>query len=258
MPTRIHITTESIEPSASKWDSTYTTVWSNSADWEATFGSAGSDLAVRALTANWESTYTTFKDASSTFLTSETDSQTLTFSEGSKELSISNGNTVSLSALVDLNAGDIEVRALTANWESTYTTFKDASSTFLTSETDSQVLSFNEGSQALSISNGNTVSLSALVDLNAGDAEVRALTANWESTYTTVQSNSGIWDYQGTDIKDLSANWESTYTTYSSNSSEYIKTDTSNSTPGLSAVTMIIAVSALPAIQEPNTLYILI
>jgi hypothetical protein len=108
---------------------------------------------------------------------------------------------------------DSEVRSLTANWESTYTTFKNVSSTFLTSETDSQTLTFDEGTKDLTISNGNTVSLSALIDLNAADSEVRALTANWENTYTTVQTNSGSWGSGGSsDIIDLA--FKTAYTTY--------------------------------------------
>jgi hypothetical protein len=50
----------------------------------------------------WNKAYdigTAYQAISSTFLTSETDSQTLTFTESSAELSISNGNTISLSSL---------------------------------------------------------------------------------------------------------------------------------------------------------------
>jgi hypothetical protein len=45
-----------------------------------------------------------------------------------------------------------------ANWDSVYTTFKDASSTFITS-TDSQTLSFNDITNQISISNGNSILL---------------------------------------------------------------------------------------------------
>ena len=82
------------------------------------------------------------------------------------------------------------VKSLSADWESTYTTFKNVSSTFLTSETDSQTLAFDEGSKELSISNGNMVSLSSLVNNTGIDTELRALSTNWESTFTAVQSNS--------------------------------------------------------------------
>jgi len=52
----------------------------------------------------WNEAYnigTAYQSVSSTFLTAETDSQTLTFTQSSVQLSITNGNTVSLSALDD-------------------------------------------------------------------------------------------------------------------------------------------------------------
>ena len=76
------------------WNESYSLIQSNSAT---NWNYQGTDL--KALSSNWESTYTTFRDASSTFLTSETDSQTLSFDEGTKDLTISNGNTVSLSGI---------------------------------------------------------------------------------------------------------------------------------------------------------------
>jgi hypothetical protein len=199
----------------------------------------------------WNEVYTSYSTASSTFLTSETDSQTLTFDEETKDLSISNGNTVSLSSLredlsvylplsggtvtgnlsvlgnLDVGIGEtytlfvndykVGINTETPNeeltvvgdisatgvvyadggssilWNSVYTSYSTASSTFLTSETDSQTLSFDETTKDLSISNGNTVSLSALVDASAIDTGVRQLTANWESTYNTVSALSAEW-----------------------------------------------------------------
>jgi len=188
MPTRIHVTTESLQPSAERWNSTYTT----------------------------------FRAVSSLF-TSSSSIQTLEFNQLTNELSILGGNIVSLSSLADTGLGmDTAVRSLTsqwnstyttvnansavvwnyqgtdlkdlsANWQETYTTFKNASSTFLTCETDSQTLAFDELSKDLSISNGNVVSLSSLFDATAIDTNVRALTSNWESTYTTVLANSSSW-----------------------------------------------------------------
>jgi hypothetical protein len=52
----------------------------------------------------WNEAYnigTAYQSISSTFLTAETDSQTLTFTQSSVQLSITNGNTISLSALDD-------------------------------------------------------------------------------------------------------------------------------------------------------------
>ena len=84
-----------------------------------------------------------------------------------------------------------------------------------------QNIDFDEISNELSITYGNTISLSSLAGAG-GDPDattlVRSNSANWDSTYTNVQSNSANWDYQGTDLKALSGNWQSTYTTVQSNS----------------------------------------
>jgi len=204
------------------------------------------------------------------FLTSETDSQTLTYTESSAELSISNGNTVSLSALIDYETAFSEssakyedtstvvqsnssnwnfgynvatyVQANSADWEEsaeilpTVTNYLSTNSVtistlnvagqllsantdlfdiFLTSETDSQTLTYTESSAELSISNGNTVSLSALIDYETAFSQS---SAKYEDTYTTVQTNSSSWNYQGTDLKELSGNWEDTYTIVQNNS----------------------------------------
>lgn len=63
-----------------------------------------------------------------------------------------------------------------------------------------QLLSFNDQNAALTISDGNTVSLSALSAAGGtGDANVnslvRANSANWQSVYTTVYANSASWLY---------------------------------------------------------------
>ena len=266
------------------WQNVYNTVQTNSAT---AWNYQGTDI--KALTSNWESTYTTFRDVSSTFLTSETDSQTLSFDEGTKDLTISNGNTVSLSSFDEalgnylplsggtvtgnlsfegnfevgpssgsttlfVSGGQVGINTETPNeeltvvgdisasniiyadggnsvsWNEVFTSYSSNSSTFLTSETDSQTLSFDEGTKDLSISNGNTVSLSALVDGTAIDSGVRALTSVWDSTYSTVQTNSA----------------------------SFVKTDVTNATPGLSAITKLVAVSAIPLVQEVGTLYVLI
>ena len=225
---------------------------------------------VESSSANWDYAYdvsTAYSIASSTFLTSETDSQVLSFDNVTKDLSISNGNSVSLSTLNDreyistnylplsggtltgnlsslgsvfvdrslevgtgttvlyvegtkvgintetpneqltvvgdisatgnltigtgttvLYANDTKVGINTetpteeltvvgdisasgviyadggnsVQWSEVFTSYSAASSTFLTSETDSQVLSFDDTTKELSISNGNSVSLHSL------------------------------------------------------------------------------------------------
>jgi len=158
-----------LKSTSGTWDSVYTTVSTNSAD--------------------WESTYTTFKNTSGTFLTSETDSQTLSYNESSKELSISNGNTVSLSSI------DNNLKSLSGNWESTYTTVS-----------------------------GNSASWSY------DGSDLKTLSSNWQNTYTTVSANSSNWSYDGSDIKSLSGNWESTYTTFKNTSGTFLTSETDSQT----------------------------
>ena len=135
------------------------------------------DTGVRALTSNWESTYTTFKDVSSTFLTSETDSQTLSFDENTKDISISNGNTISLSALIDANGTDTGVRALTSNWESTYTSYSANSASFVTPAfTDSKYLPLTGGTVTGLISSTNSVYIDGSVEIGTGPATLFATT----------------------------------------------------------------------------------
>lgn len=251
------------------------------------------DVGVRSLSGRWDSTYETVKSLSSTWEESAEILPTVT-----NYLSTSNVLLSSLTVIEGLNADSLEVGAgptslfvanslvgintetpntdltvngsissnevvyvndgnsnqwnsvyssvseASANWESTYNTFFSVSSTFLTSETDSQTIAFNESNQELSISNGNTVSLSALLDDSGIDAEVRTLTGNWENTYSSVSQ--------------ASADWDSVYSSVSQASADFVLTDTSNTTPGVSAVTKILAVSALPTTPEPETLYIVI
>lgn len=95
-----------------------------------------------------------------------------------------------------------------------------------------QTLSFNESNAFLTISpNGNTISLSALSGGNSGPSGeplftswAQTYSANYESTYTTVNANSANWNYQGTDIKALTGNWQSTYTTVNANSGGWSQT----------------------------------
>jgi hypothetical protein len=119
------------------------------------------------------------------FLTSETDNQTLTFNELTRQLTILNGNTVSLSSF------DTSFTTNSGKYESTFTTVQSNSST----------------------------------TWNYQGTDLKALTGKYEDTSTVVQSNSSTtWNYQGTDLKNLSSNWDSTYTTVQSNSGNWIQT----------------------------------
>ena len=88
----------------------------------------------------------------------------------------------------------------------------------------SQTLSFDSNTANLSISNGNTVSLSALSATSGSGSNVSGLSGNWQSTYTTVSTNSANWNTAytlATGLTSLSSNWQSTYTTVSANSANW-------------------------------------
>jgi hypothetical protein len=210
-------------------------------------------------------------DLADIFITSQTDNQLLAFNDITDELIITGGNSVFLNSLnnttFNTNSGKYEdvsttVQSNSSNWESTYNTFSSVSSTFLTTETESQILNFNEINQELSITNGNTVSLSSLIDDAGTDLSVRALTSNWEDTSTTVQSNSANWNYQGTDLKNLSGNWQTAYQAISAN--DLVRSNATFETPttGISAINNLVTLTqetydAL-TIKLPTTLYVII
>lgn len=81
---------------SANWQSTYTTVQNNSAQWAT---DSTTDTGVRALTGDWQSTYTTVGSNSANW------TQTLSFNTSNAQLSISNGNTISLSSLSASSGG---------------------------------------------------------------------------------------------------------------------------------------------------------
>jgi hypothetical protein len=90
----------------------------------------------------------------------------------------------------------------------------------------------------------NTVNTNSATNWNYQGNDVKALTGNWQASYTAltstsanwndarsiVQTNSGTnWNYQGTDIKALTSNWQNTYATVSSTSGSWLQTLSFNS-----------------------------
>jgi hypothetical protein len=163
------------------------------------------------------------------FITSAEESQTLSYDPATYNLSISLGNTVNLSSILlspnvnavfqtlstqsvttgDLNASgnvdiqgtlDVQTEILSANIP--------LHDIFLTSETDSQTLSYNVTGENLSISSGNTVNLSALSYRNIEDPTSTLLTieqfANSYSGsihpgYDVTLYNGRVYTFAGTD-----------------------------------------------------------
>jgi len=71
-------------------------------------------------------------------------------------------STVQTNSATNWNYQGTDIKALTANWQSTYTTVSSTSGTW------KQTISFNDSNAQLSISNGNTISLSALSASSSG------------------------------------------------------------------------------------------
>ena len=175
-------------------------------------------------------------------------SQSLSFDENTALLSISPGNTVSLSALSGGGSGGGGI----------------------TSETDPIFTTWAQANSARYESTYTTVSSSS-ANWNYQGADIKALTANWQNTYTTVSGNSanwnstyntvyttsGSWNYQGVDIKALTANWQNTYTTVSGNSAKYDSTYTSLNTNSAKYDSVYTTVSSNSAYWDStyNTVY---
>ena len=148
------------------------------------------------------------------------------------------GNGSGLTNLAAAVAPDTEVRALTANWESTYNTVSSLSASWASSSGEYLPLSggtltgtiagdlsatgffYGDGSKLTGIVAGDTVATTL----------VRSNSANWDSTYTTVQSNSADWaNHTDTGVRALTSNWQSTYTSYNSNSASFVTTSFADS-----------------------------
>jgi hypothetical protein len=144
--------------------------------------------------ANWQSTYETVSALSASWEESDEILPTVTNYLSTELITIS-----SLNVTEQLLSANIPLHNI-----------------FLTSETDSQTLTFIESSLDLEITNGNIVNLSAI------NATFASNSSKYEEVYTIVQTNSStVWSYQGTDLKDLSANWQSTYETVSTLSASW-------------------------------------
>jgi hypothetical protein len=103
-----------------------------------------------------------------------------------------------------------------------------------------QNLIFDEITKDLSLTSGNTVSLSTFG--TGTDTGVRLLTANWDSTYTAVNSNS--------------ANWQTTYTA----SSAYVTSDITGiaNATALDNMMQITQAGYNAITPAANTLYIIV
>jgi hypothetical protein len=137
---------------------------------------------------------------------------------------------------------DTGVRAITADWQNTFTTVNTYSASWdIDNSIDTGVRAIT-GDWQNTFTTVNTYSASWGTD-NAYDLAVRALTANWENTFTTVSSFSASWGIDNsfdTDVRALTANWENTFTTVSSFSASWVN----NVSEPLTAVDVIFQTSS--------------
>jgi hypothetical protein len=180
---------------SNQWNTTYTTVRTNSST---NWNYQGTDI--KSLTSNWQNTYIDFSSQSgnnsSVYSTVNSNSATNWNYQGTDLKNLSSNwedtyNTVQdYSALwiID-NSIDLGVRALTSNWENTYTNFSVQSgnniNVYNTVNSNSaswvndtpQTLTFNNINAELTISGGNTISLSSLSGGGNGSTGVSYLSA---------------------------------------------------------------------------------
>lgn len=172
---------------SNNWNSTYTTLNVNSGSWDSVYSTVNSNSAtdwnyqgsdIKALTANWENTYTDFSSQSSSNVSvySTVNSKSGSWNSVYSSFNAQSGANASVYSSVNSNSASwdnvystvnsnsatqwnyqgTDIKALTANWQNTYSTVNTTSASWL------QTLTFDEITSTLSISNSNSVSLSAL------------------------------------------------------------------------------------------------
>lgn len=203
------------------------------------FGAGGTvnlgDIPV--LSGNWNSTYSTVYTNSASWGSGGVP-QTLSFNETNAQLSLSFGNTVSLSALSGTQSvpGDSAVNTLVHNnsayWNEAYTNLVNNSAAYLLSGTevnlgDIPVLSGYWNTAYTNLVNNSAAYLlsGSVVDLG----EIPVLSGYWNEAYTNLVNNSAVYLLSGTevnlgDIPFLSGNWNSVYTSVNDNSAYWADT----------------------------------
>ena len=189
-----------------------------------TGGGGGGDPAVNALVHSnsgyWNSTYTTVSANSASWGTGGA-AQTLSFDPNTANLSITNGNTVSLSSLSATgNTGNPAVNSLvisnSAYWNNSYTTLTANSASWQTTYTT--VCSYSANwSNAYT----NLVANSAAY-LSGSDLSFLSVSSNWNSAYTNLTANSSNWQSTSVTVSSNSANWSNAYTNLVTNSAAYL------------------------------------
>ena len=198
--------------SADKWNLTYTIVQSNSSNWN-----LGTELT--GLSGNWEDVSTLVRNNSASWTTGVSGigiNDPLKFkfiSDGvTNTYSVSGTNNSSNAAYIDVYVENVKQEPFDS-----YTLSSDVVTFTTTPEENTEIIIITPNLKFYS----PTVNLNTPVNNNS---DIIPLTANWQSTYTTVFSNSAMWNYDGSDIKALTADWvggNEAYTTVLANSASW-------------------------------------
>ena len=149
--------------SSDNWDSTYTTVSSNSATWVGGGGSYDDSL-LQATSGYWDSTYTTVSSNSASWVGGVSyDDSLLQSTSGSWDSTYTTVSSNSATWSVDTIYDDSLLQSTSGSWDSTYTTVSSNSATW------------GAGGDPYD------------------DSLLQSTSGNWDSTYTTVGANSASW-----------------------------------------------------------------
>ena len=199
-----------IQAASGNWDSTYTTVSSNSASWGIDTDTIYDDSLLQATSGSWNSAYTTVSSNSASWgIDTIYDDSLLQATSGSWDSAYTTVSSNSASWGIDTDTiyDDSLLQATSGSWNSTYTTTNSNSADWTSTYTTVNDLSSTWDDQA---------------DLS----ELQAASGSWNSTYTTVDTNSADWvTYSTGNIS--TANWVLDEDNLISNSSIQIPTQQS-------------------------------
>jgi hypothetical protein len=204
-----------------KWDSTYTTVYSNSAFWQNSFS------ILNANSGNWQNAYTTLKATSATWDNTSliVNNYFQNWNDTTSTTQVNSGNWQDTYSTVYANSAqwnvsiDTGVRDLTGNWENTYSTVYANSAQWATDSTSDTAVRDLTGNWENTYSTVYANSAQWNVSIDTG---VRAVTGNWQNTYSTVYANSAQWASNvDTGVRAITGNWQNTYTVVWSNSASW-------------------------------------
>jgi hypothetical protein len=226
-----------------QWNSTYSTVQTNSAAW-GTGGGGGSGAYLPLSGGTLTGTLSVISGAPRSALSNSTLTFTSTSSPNNTSLLnkdnivFDNGNysaTLTPDYLIFKdpanNEGRINGVSINYSGGNSYIQIFDINDTLSRLSKDNIQFSTETTNVTLQQNPSQTGSITLNLPTVSGTLLTEVSANQWNGTYSTVQSNSATnWNYQGTDIKALTGNWQGTYSTVGTFSATWGGTFTTNST----------------------------